>query len=80
MRVRAKFRVTKLEANNPPGISVELQPVYSSNPQHENSKFYECTPSGEIGLGIVSEDTARSFEIGKEYYVDFSPAPTTVDD
>lgn len=37
----------------------------------ENKKFYASTPSGTIELQAVRDDF---FEIGKEYYLDFTPA------
>jgi hypothetical protein len=57
--------------------SVTLNPVYAnSDPAHENSKFWAATPSGTIELGTINEEAAAIFELGKEYYVDFTPAQT----
>lgn len=75
MSVRAKFRVDgvyKTEQPNEDWYTVILRPVtYGSE---ENESFYRWTPGGEIGLQLVREDTAQQFEVGKEYYVDFTPA------
>lgn len=55
--------------------SVYLQPVYGNgNPEHENTKYWQYTPSGSIVLGTVNPAAWSQFEIGKEYYVDFTPA------
>ena len=53
------------------GKSIKLQPVYSSDPESENGKFYKQTPGGNIELTTVNDEAAKEFEIGKEYYVDF---------
>ena len=55
--------------------TVKLQPVYGNgDPSHENAKFWNATPSGFIELGVINLEAAEGFEIGQEYYVDFSPA------
>jgi hypothetical protein len=37
----------------------------------ENKAFFKWTPSGSLEFGTVQ---AQAFEIGKEYYLDLSPA------
>lgn len=37
----------------------------------ENQKFFASTPSGKINISSVRDDL---FEVGKDYYLDFSPA------
>lgn len=55
--------------------TVVLNPVYAGNdPKHENSRFWDYSPTGEIRLGTVNPDAWEQFEIGKEYYVDFTAA------
>lgn len=55
--------------------SVKFAPVYANNdPEHENSKFWKATPMGAIELGTINPEAWKQFEIGKEYYVDFTPA------
>ena len=52
-----------------------LRPVYgNADPEHENSRFWAATPSGEIRLGTINPDAWRHFEIDKAYYIDFTPA------
>ena len=66
--VRAKFECTgKSNAG-----SVELMTVYTGSP--ENEKFFKATPFGQIQMGIVNDPALQEFEVGKQYYVDFSPA------
>lgn len=76
--VRAKFTLVRTESTISDGKELRtlvLVPVYGkSDPDHENSKFWKYTPSGEIKLGTVNEAAWEQFELGKEYYVDFTPA------
>lgn len=54
--------------------TVKLSPVYgNSDPNHENTKFWNASPSGSIELGTVNPAAWQAFEMGKEYYVDFTP-------
>lgn len=78
MTVRAKFTVqsvtqTKHWDKSKGYIStIKLQPVTSGS--EENQSFYEATPSGSIELGTVNEAAASQFELGAEYYIDFTKA------
>lgn len=54
------------------GTVVKLNPVMDGSA--ENKEFYKYSPSGSIELGTVNEAASAMFEIGKEYYVDFTPA------
>lgn len=69
MTVRAKFKVINKEGN-----MVKMLPVYSEDPNHENKKFWDATPSGDITMYITNPAAVDQFEAGKEYYVDFTPA------
>lgn len=78
-KVRAKFSCKKIEPPFGYGedekgrFEILLTPVLSGSP--ENRDFYRWTPSGEIRLGVVTSKTANAFEVGRDYYVDFTPAP-----
>jgi hypothetical protein len=82
--VRAKFYVSQVtyygqqgkKANN--GGEVQLRPVYSNEPNHENKSFWDATPSGLLTMSIKSDAIAQ-FELGQEYYIDFTPASETVE-
>ncbi len=69
--VRAKVRCESLDGN-----AVKFATVYEGdavkNP--ENARFTKATPWGEINLGIDNPAAREQFEVGQEYYVDFSPA------
>jgi hypothetical protein len=69
--VRAKFKVEQvIPVDN--GATVVLRPVTQGS--EENEKFFKFTPWGSIELGTVNNDAIAEFEIGKEVYVDFTPA------
>ncbi len=79
--VRAKFHVasktTRPGCKNPDGspsvlTDVELMPVYGNSV--ENKAFFASTPTGSIKLGIVNQAASDALVLGKEYYVDFTPA------
>ena len=55
--------------------TLKLSPVYANDdPEHENSKFWDATPSGLLELGCIHPDAVRHMEVGKEYFVDISDA------
>ena len=89
MTVRAKFRLVgwKNTLGSRPVIengketgkweetlmcSLEFSAVYSNSP--ENRKFWNATPSGKIEINIVNPEAVKEFDLGKEYYVDFTTA------
>lgn len=61
--------IEKVEARN-----LTFRPVYpNDDPNHENSKFWQATPSGELKLQTVNPEAWNQFVFGKEYYLDFTP-------
>lgn len=77
--MRAKLRVNLVTSFNdakgqPTGSRIDLAPVYDSNPQSENAKFFNMTPWGQVTLGTVNPAAAAHFKPGDEFYVDFTPA------
>lgn len=79
-KVRAKFFCSqKGEAASTQGtsdlnkwVNIMLNPVHGNN--EENAQFFKNTPNGRIELSVVNPAAAAQFEVGKEYYVDFTPA------
>lgn len=61
--------VTKKIAGGEFVYSAELHPVTSGSP--ENDRFYKWTPGGRFDLQTIKADC---FEVGKEYFVDFTLA------
>ena len=66
---RAKFLCVEV-THTTSGRKVKLQPVTNTCP--ENAEFFKWTPSGIIEMGILNPDV--KFEVGQNYYVDFSEA------
>jgi len=85
--VRAKFYVSGIEKtlwnyapNQKEMTTIVLRPVSAADAKaeaSENKKFWEATPSGEIKLGTVNLEAAKHFELGAEYYIDFTKAEKT---
>lgn len=76
MTTRAKFECTVV---TPPttvdeysGTLVVLNAVTSGS--EENERFFKATPNGMIELFIKNDIAAERFSIGREYYIDISPA------
>lgn len=63
--VRAKFKV---DSND--GATIAISPVYSGS--DENKKFFSATPGGNVTLYCTNPDVAKYFEVGFEYYIDFT--------
>ena len=72
--VRAKFVVDEKKIDDNGAGEVFLSAVYDSDPDSENGKFFEFTPSAEIRMSVVNTEAMKTFEEGKEYYVDFKLA------
>ena len=72
MSVRAKMKVGSIELQQGGGGSVVLFPVASGSA--ENEQFYKYTPSGKLELSTINADAIGQFELGKEFYIDISPA------
>lgn len=79
--VRAKFKCTEIvqrshyEKENPVLYVAKFVPVMSGS--KENEKFYHYSPSGSLELGTIKQ---MPFEIGKEYFLDISPAVVPVEE
>lgn len=54
--------------------TIKMSPVWQAAPNDENSKFWDATPVGKLELGMINPEAHKQFELGKEYYVDFTPA------
>lgn len=80
MSVRAKMKCEHREESScgtqgEKGGSVRLAPVICGS--EENSRFYKYTPSGSLLLSTINQAAFDQFEVGKEYYVDVTPAEDT---
>jgi hypothetical protein len=74
MQVRAKMEVVEVARNSWGGRKVTLQPRYDQAIP-EDQRFQKATPSGSIEMLIDNPPVAEYFEqnLGKQFYVDFSP-------
>jgi hypothetical protein len=74
MKVRAKFWVQGISHSHveAPEVfaTVTLAPVYDD----KNKDWSKHTPQGRIEMSITNASAIDQFELGKQYYVDFSPA------
>jgi len=71
--VRAKFKVERLVLN-PDGGEVTMNVVTMGS--QENEKFFRWTPFGSIQMGTINKEAIKEFEVGKEFYVDFTEVPS----
>lgn len=72
MTVRAKFKINNVSTYGDGAARIDMAPVYDSNPESENAKFYNATPWGQITLGTVNKAAAEALPLGAEVYVDFT--------
>lgn len=77
MSVRAKFWVKEVthHHNGGPGdqaTTVKLSAVYGDGKGNES--WSKWTPQGEISMLITNPAATEFFELGKQVYVDFTPA------
>lgn len=83
MNVRAKFKVDanyvpEWMKNTPQKDTqhvITMSAVYSNEPDHENKKFSDATPSGSFQMNIKDGGPWSFFKPGFEYYLDFSESP-----
>ena len=73
--VRAKFRCIDKHEQASGETTVKLDVVIVNNSgqyDKENEEFFKYTPYGSLNMGILNEKASTEFEIGKEYYIDFT--------
>ena len=71
MKVRTKFRVDSVKEAGDGMKAVSLNAVIGGSP--ENDSFFKWTPSGQISIGTINKQAAENFNVGQEFYVDFTP-------
>ena len=77
MTVRAKFRVkgiNYIDTASPDHVYVEvtLHAVYGDGKGNES--WSKATPQGDIKMMITNPPAIEAFDLGKSYFVDFTPA------
>lgn len=78
MNVRAKFRCQEIRhvlTATPKDMMAILTfaPVYD-NGDGSNKDWSKWTPQGKLEMTVTNPDAVAAFELGKSYYLDFSPA------
>lgn len=78
MNVRAKFRcqsVTHLTTASPGDVAAHITffPVYEDG-SGKNASWSKYTPNGKLEMTVTNPDAIAAFELGKSYYLDFTPA------
>jgi len=48
---------------------LEFAPVYSTDPNSENRKFWSATPSGHLQVGTVNDAAINMLDLNTEYYI-----------
>ncbi|MDE3797610.1 hypothetical protein I7G59_09750 [Sinorhizobium meliloti] len=76
--VRAKFFVSEVRHVGTPATDpfavVTLLPVFSTYGDGKaNESWSKHTPSGKIEMNITNPDAIDAFDVGKAYFVDFTP-------
>lgn len=76
-KVRAKFRCLEIkhQFTSSPGYSaatIVMSPVWEED--GVNREWSKATPSGRLEMMITNPAAVESFELGREYFVDFTPA------
>jgi hypothetical protein len=55
-------------------VSIEAHAVYANgDPNHENTKFWDASPSGKFELNVINPAAAKVFKVGQEFYLDITP-------
>lgn len=74
--VRAKFKLQemKIVASNPDEVSAVMtfNAVYGDG--KENKEWSKYTPSGQLTMTVTNPGAVSKFQVGCEYYLDFTKA------
>lgn len=78
MNVRAKFQCQSVNhiLTHSPGDQTAIltfAPVYD-NGKGENATWSKYTPQGKLEMTVTNPAAVAAFEVGKSYYLDFTPA------
>lgn len=78
MTVRAKFRVLDIKhhyvdpRSDHSMTEIRLLPVFADD--GPNKTWAKATPAGELKMTITNPPAADFFELGRSYFLDFTPA------
>lgn len=71
--VRAKLTLSSVTDHMYGGKTLEFSTVYDQSIP-EDQRFQKATPSGSFRMLVDNPAAIAQFELGKPYYVDFTPA------
>lgn len=71
--VRAKFMVSKIAKQSWGGSEITFYPQYDTTIE-EDRRFSKATPSGSLIISVDNPPAEAFFELGKQYYLDFTKA------
>lgn len=74
MNTRCKFRVESIAPTEPADDTMHIVMRAVTSGSEENAEFFRYTPAGELKLWTVKKAAAAQLEVGKEYFIDISPA------
>ena len=69
--LKAKFKVTSITIYEGQR-EFHLSPVYGTDGT-PNAQWSKWTPSGELKMTVTNENAFETLEVGKEYFLDFTP-------
>jgi hypothetical protein len=73
MTVRAKFTVTEVTHMQGTSKRLKFTAQYDSSIP-EDQRFQKATPWGQFEMVVDNPAALEQFELGKAYYLDFTPA------
>ena len=74
MRAKVKvYDVQKYDGSENLIFTAVCAKEFGSDGSDENNTYSKWTPSAEFKMSITNPKLFNQFEVGKEYYVDFTP-------
>lgn len=71
--VRGKFKLAKVTANAGASGRQLMFSAVCNDGTPENERFHRYTPTGTLEMYVDNPAALTQFELGKEYYLDFTP-------
>lgn len=71
--VRGKFKLAKVTANAGASGRQLMFIAVCNDGTPENERFHRYTPTGTLEMYVDNPSALAQFELGKEYYLDFTP-------
>lgn len=74
MSVRAKFTLDSITKHRWGTTTVLKFQAVCADEVPENQRYHKYTPSGSLEISVDNPAAVEQFELGKSYYLDFTPA------